>query len=605
MGAWETVRGELAVATDREFERRAAPILKLFQPDVVQTPARQHLDRAGIDFLVWSDDGPLKWVVQCKGFREQEGLGRSQLNQILRSIEKFRRSEWSCEEYVLLHNRTGENREAERIIQEELSRLRTENKAITTRLWDRQSFIRDARKRIRDLFIERMRDDANQLLHRQSGLFRFGGLYVPLVPVTESSLTIKRDKQARIDRLGDASVRQRVAQLVVSPKSDARWTLLTGHFGTGKTTTGLHATRSAGHDVIFVRGDDLIDVTGGYSTNAMLGRITDAMNLFDDFDDETRDFLQRIAGRSMAELLRSKEGSHFTLFVDALDESRSYATPEGVWKLINQVADLKCPVVFTTRREHFDSTFRNLDKALRADELPARGGSTRNGRLFDLELWADEEVGQFIAEAIKIASPDEAPHLARFSDGLQSGLVQLLYGDLPKNPLFLQMILEEAASGQIEKRNRAQLIRNWIERKIQRDLDAVNRIKPTQVVDVGTFIEGMMAIQRRVARRMAISEMDTWRLLEEIDSDVVEAEARSQFREANVDVSAVLLCSTLSAVAPRRRGTMPVKFLLRVCQEFFLASEIFHKCENLDGWPEEVVGLCKELSEIGETDMSF
>lgn len=603
MGAWETVRGELAVASEREFERRVAPILKLFRSDVVQTPARQHLDRAGIDFVVWSDEGPFPWVVQCKGFKEQNGLGPSQLRQILKSIEKFRKSKWSCDEYVLLHNRTGENREAERTILENLARLQDEKKAAATRLWDRQTFIRDARGRIRDILVERMREDAARRLHKQEGLFRFGSIYLPYVPTTERSLIVRRNEQMRMERVGGARVRRRVAGLVLSPMTKGRWTLLTGHFGTGKTTTGLNAAKSSGHHVIYVRGDDLIDVTGGVGTNAMLGRVIHALGMFDDYDDETRDFVHRIAGRSMAQLLNSDEGSTFTLFVDALDESRSYGTPEGVWKLINQIADLSCPVVITTRREHFDSTFRNFDKALRSDDLPMQGGSTRNGRLFDLELWTDKEVAELITAAGKTASVNEATHLVRFINALRSGLAQQLYGDLPKNPLFLQMILEEAALGRIEKRNRAQLIRNWMERKIERDLNAIDRAKPTEVVDVGAFVEGMMTLQERVARRMTVWEDGEWRLLEEITSDVVEAEARNLFRESNVDISTILGCSVLSAAAPRRRGTMPVKFLLRVCQEFFLATELRHSGEKPENWPEEVVKFYYELVEANENDV--
>lgn len=599
MGTWETFRGELAVASGREFERRAAPVLKLFRSDVVQTPEMQHLDRSGIDFIVWSDSGLLPWVVQCKGFKEREDIGPSQVEQILESIEKFRQSEWSCEEYVLLHNRTGENRDAERTIQESLARLREEGKAAVTRLWDRMAFIRDARMRLRDIFIERMREDADRLLRKQEGLFRFGSVYVPDVPVTEKNLLIKRNEPVRMEHVGDACARRRVAELVLGK---ARWTLLTGHFGTGKTTAGLHAARSAGHDVIYVRGDDLIDRTGGYGTNIMLSRVVDSLGLFDDYDDETRAFLGRIAGRGMAELLRSKEGPTFALFVDALDESRSYSTPEGVWKLINQVVELKCPVILTTRREHFDSTFGNFNRALRSEDLPTRGGPRRDGRLFDLDLWTEKEVKELVIGAIKIAEADEVVNLKRLFNVLQNDEGRRLYGDLPTHPLFLQMILEEAAAGRIEKRNPAQLIRDWMERKIERDLEAEDRAKPTEAVDAGTFVERMMMLQERVARRMTVFEDGVGRLIEQVGSDVIEGEAQELFLEQNVDISTILTCSVLSALTPRRRGVMPVKFLLRVCQEFFLAAQLRRAGETPDHWPEEVAQFWDELGRPDKGD---
>lgn len=596
MGAWETVRGELAVASAKEFERRVAPILRLFRSDIVQAPEMQHLDRAGIDFVVWSDEGPLPWVVQCKGFKEQE-LSSSQVKQILKSVEKFRQSEWTCENYAILHNRDSKNREAVRVIEKSLTQLREEGKAAVTLLWDRQSFISDARKRLRDIFVERMREDAARLLAKQERLFRFGSVYVPDVPVTEKRLIIKRDQEVRMERVGTAGARHRIADLVLSTQGKARWTLLTGHFGTGKTTTGLHAARSAGHDVIYVRGDDLIDKMGGFGTNILLGRIVDGLGLFDDYDDETRAFLDRIAGRSMAELLRSSESTTFALFIDALDESRTYSTPDGVLRLINQVVELKCPVILTTRREHYDSTFRNFDAALRSEHLPVRGGPSRDGRLLDLDLWKDKEISELMTRAVEAAHPDEAANLKRLSEALRTGEARQLYGDLPTHPLFLQMILEEAASGRIEKRNRAQLIQDWMERKIERDLRATDRAKPVKVVEVSAFIEGMMRIHERVARQMVAFENGAWRLVEQIGSDVIEDEARKVFRQQTMDISTILTCSVLSAVTPRRRGVMPVKFLLRVCQEFFVAAELRRSGEAVGNWPPEVTRFWEELGD--------
>jgi hypothetical protein len=74
MGAWETLRGELAAATSREFERRVLPVMRLFHGEIIQAPELAGLDRAGIDLLAWTDIQPFPWVVQCKGFKEFEEL---------------------------------------------------------------------------------------------------------------------------------------------------------------------------------------------------------------------------------------------------------------------------------------------------------------------------------------------------------------------------------------------------------------------------------------------------------------------------------------------------------------------------------------------------
>jgi hypothetical protein len=43
--------------------------------------------------------------------------------------------------------------------------------------------------------------------------------------------------------------------------------------------------------------------------------------------------------------------------IDGLDENRLYGRAEGIRQLSNELAEVGCPVILTTRREHLDSTF--------------------------------------------------------------------------------------------------------------------------------------------------------------------------------------------------------------------------------------------------------
>jgi hypothetical protein len=74
MGTWETSRGELRVASDREFEQRALPLLHVFHPGMIHPSPVQHLDRS---VSTWSfghwrhgsigcrPRGPLRRVADC------------------------------------------------------------------------------------------------------------------------------------------------------------------------------------------------------------------------------------------------------------------------------------------------------------------------------------------------------------------------------------------------------------------------------------------------------------------------------------------------------------------------------------------------------------
>ena len=105
-GAWRKWSGILATATERDFERKVLPFLRLFWQFLQQLPARGPWDAKGIDLLVWADSGPFPCGVQCKGFQVQE-LGDDQIRQVIKSIKAFRESDAVCDTYLLIHNRDG------------------------------------------------------------------------------------------------------------------------------------------------------------------------------------------------------------------------------------------------------------------------------------------------------------------------------------------------------------------------------------------------------------------------------------------------------------------------------------------------------------------
>jgi hypothetical protein len=557
---------------------------------MIQPTEMKTLDRAGIDLLVWSDDFKFPWAVQCKGFKEVD-LGESQIKQILASIRKFANSPYSCDHYVLLHNRTSQNREATKLIRESLAHLLQSGKASTVHLWDRQKFIVEVQSRLRGLILERMQSDAISALQQHEAIFRFGSVYIPIVPVSEKRVVMRRGERMRLEDTGGPIDLTPISQRIIAPVG-ARWTMLTGPFGTGKTTTVLHAAQMAGHQIIYVRAEAMTDRGPGIGTNAMLGRSADAMRLFDDYDDQTRVMAERLAGQTLAAILRGRDAS-FVLVIDGLDENRKYGKPNGLMQLTNDLAELTCPIILTTRREHFDSVRSNFERAF--EDLSIKTGAKRDGRLLDLGIWTDREIEKFIAQAIGHANPQEARHLRLLADGIKSGELYRLYGDLPAHPLFLQMILEDAARGQIAKRNRAELVRDWMEQKIRRDLRGC-RETPAEVVDVDTFVAQMMELHEKIASAMIEFQDGAWSLTEEIGSDVVVENARRILGTTNIDISTILGCSVLSAVSPRTRGLMPIKFLLRVCQEFFLSLSLHNAGEQPDGYPAPVVGFWTDLA---------
>jgi hypothetical protein len=590
MGVWETTRGELATASDREFERRVLPLLHVFHPGMIQPPQLQHLDRSGIDLVVWSDGPKFPWVVQCKGFKEKE-IGPSQMGQMLLSIEKFRKSRYSCERYVLLHNRTSQNSEARSEVEAALLRLVEEGRATEAWLWDRQTFIKNVKERLAASVLSRISEDAALYASMQSSLFLYGSAYVPCVPVSSRILTIDRGALGRLEEGKKVGSGDSIVGLLMSP-AVSRWTLLTGPFGTGKTTAVLRVTRELGRDAIYVRAEDMSDSGGGIGTNLLLARIVTAAHLFNDLEDASRPIVDRLAGETLARILRSQD-TNLTLIIDGLDENRIYYRLDGIRRLTNELAELSCPVILTTRQEHFDAMFSNFEKSF--VDMSRKGGLGRIGRIFNFDKWSDGEVKQLLAGAREMSTPAQSENLAQFAAALENGRADRLYGDLLRHPLFLQMILEEAAEGRIGRRSRAELVRDWIERKIQRDID-VDRPTPVEVADLGTFVEAVMVLHERLANIMTVAGDDgTYSLAEQIASIDVERVASDVFQRGRIDIAEVLGCSLLTPVSHRVRGAMQLRFCLRVCHEFFLAAHLHRSRTVPDGYPDIVSELWAEL----------
>ena len=591
MGVWETLSGELAASSDREFERRSLPILRFFDPNFIQPPMLQGLDRAGIDLMVWADGHSFPWGAQCKGFKEKDELGDSQVRQAIRSIEKFRTSPFHCDRYLLIHNRTAKNQEATHVIKEALAQLVNEGKAAKADIWDRRLFLSQAKHQLRSLIVSRINEDADRLLREQEELFRFGAVYTPHVPVTALRAAFSAGRLQSVERTELESRSQSIAQIISSP-SQARWTLLTGNFGSGKTTTSLHATRTGSRNLIYVRAEAIPDQRGGVGTNHLLGRVIEAMLLFSDLPDETRLLAEHLTGRTLAELLRA-EDTTFVLVIDGLDESRTYSRFDGMHRLTNELAELNCSIVLTTRLEHFYSTFSNFEDSF--GEISRKGGSRRDGRIYELQPWKQPQIVGYLSEVIKVANETEKRNIEKAAKNLIDNVDNGWLRDLPSHPLFLQMIVEEASLGNIRSRNRADLILGWIRRKIIRDI-RTGRRTPVDVTDAETFVRAMIDLHIAVAEYMVITEGKVRYLVEHIDSDVVVKTACAIFNRNDVEISAILGCSLLTPVAPRRWDKMSIRFTLRVCQEFFVALGLVQKKQPVTGYPDTVGELAEEIA---------
>lgn len=561
---WRRIRGQLRVTNGDEFERIALHYLRVIWPSMIQAPRLQRLDRFGVDLCEPGSDTHFHVVVQAKGFKVDEQLLESQVrDQILPSIQKYHDSPLTCDEYIILHNRDGANRQLANDITSALDQLIQNGKAKSARLWDLFAFVKEVRnhidRRIREKLLERSRG----ILRQQEGFFHFGNLYVPDVPLNQT--TWKPESPLLQDLDGRTFVETHAARLIASPRK-VRYAILIGAFGIGKTTTVLRAADSKGLLIVYVPAHTIRREHGGQGTNYLLRNLNDELDLLDDLPADTSEVLGDVMGAVLGRVFR-QPNDRFVLVIDGLDEHSFYGTPHGLRWLTNELAELRCPIVLTSRREHFLSLIGNYELA--TQYLSRKGGADRIVDILQLGAWSAVQARVLLEQAIKVThQEDRAASIRQLLERLTSE-TSTLSARLLSHPLFLQLTLDLIVDGEqwlIDDEDR--LMELWVRRKIQRDL-TVPRLDQNIFLDAEYYTESMMLSMGRIASEMQTANGEEATPAETINAERVVAIVHEALSMLELDVSTILTTSLLIPASRRRGRVLDVKFFHRAFQEFF------------------------------------
>ncbi len=585
---WTKLSYSLAVATELDFQKKVIPVLRLCWPSLVQTPNRKTWDEKGIDLLVWEDQGPFPCCVQCKGFHVQN-LSHDQVRQAEESIDKFLASDVTCDTYLLVHNRDGRHGKFNTRIRQRLDQVVSMGKAREAHLLDRQTLLNRAFNCMKTTLDAKLHKYSEELLRYFQSLFRYGNYYVPTVPVAERRLVFKRGEPCSVKKIHEVESLE-VGKLLLSA-SETRWTLLAGMFGSGKSTAVLHAATSSDQAVIFVRCATLPVSPLMTSTNMLLEEIVKSLDFFK--ESEYRDLLCELAGPTLATLLRNPN-SPYALILDGLDENRVYSNLSGLQLLSNQLAELACSIVLTTRTEHLSSMFGDFSSAFY--EFSTKNSPGRDARLLELGLWEKEQVIQLVSQAESKTRGVGKRRLQEFLDLVKESRYEALYGQLPFSPLFLQFILEDVVEHGVRKVDRSLLIRSWVERKIRRDRASAERISPERSIDMEDFVARMIRLMENIAGSMISTTEKAYNLTESISSDIIAEKASQLFSVPSDLVLPVLLNSVLVPVSTRRGSRLDVTFAFKVIQECFLGAYLARQNLSDNGYPDAVKSFYSEIA---------
>lgn len=588
MKAWMQLSGELASATGRNFERLVLPLLQLSWPTLFRPPDRDELDKAGIDLAADFNGFRLGCVVQCKGFYAADSLTRDHLAQIRGSIDSFLQSRFTTDEYVLLHNRDSRDQEVGELVKTELARLTKAGKAKTARLWDRHEFIHDLKRKVRGHVIQEMGIRSSEHLQKMSQLFHFGNVYLPRIPVSEQELVFRRGEVPKLLPAKPPEVQELF--MMISDPSNARWTLLTGIYGAGKSTAVLHAVGRGNRMIIYARCSDLHFRDGGVGTNLLMETILESFGLFSEWESEHRAKLLRLSGTMLRAALEN-ELTEASLILDGLDENRIFATPHGMMTLSSLLAELRCSILLTTREEHFRATFANFDTLVANHST--KGGGGRHARVLRLEPWGDGQVIEFLSEVLK-RHGGGGGSVGKLIDSLRAGEVAPNQVELLRHPFFLQMIAELAAEGEEVGHTRASVLSRWTRFKIARDLEA-DRPLPSETHDREEYTQKITRAMQEISRQMVEPVAGGFLLTETIPANLALKTVEVAFGNVSQTLATITSASLLTPTLPSETGQRSLKFSHRAFQEYFLARHLVESKQPADAYPPEVQDLHSQL----------
>ncbi len=434
------------------------------------------------------------------------------------------------------------------------------HKAKRVLLWDRSAFIKVVRIRLHDIIRVKLHERATEVSKEHQNLFHFGHLYVDQVPLAQShwqpGSAIQNDHSAVPFHVQD------ISSLIASHRQ-VRYTLLTGTFGIGKTSAVLQAARRQDAQIIHVAAHQIEISHGSGGTNHLMTHIAASLDLLDDFSPDTSEILRNVCGAALANALKQQAENPFVLVVDGLDEHSFYGTSQGLQWLSNQLAELRCPIILTTRREHFFTLFGNYGLAL--DNLSRKGGASRVIELWELGAWDVKQALQLL-DLAKGCRPHLSVQIDALAHSLQDSNTYLASA-LLAHPLFMQMVLDLIVDGQLwETRNADDIIDMWIRQKILRDLRSP-RLTIGSEMDVLAYVDTMMQIMQEAALRMAQHEDGT------LDEKEL-AKILSSYPELDGCSTAQLMATSLLIPVGRRRNSgLRIKFFHRQILEFFVQKE--------------------------------
>jgi hypothetical protein len=489
----KSLRRELEIRSGHEFQSAFSILLADLIDGAVESKRLGHYDQKGVDaFVLTSDDQSMRTIIQCKGF-EVLDFGRDQQRQCRQEIAKFAKKGPIADEYWLAINRPIKDQVLRKELLQDLAGLVNLGKVKSAELLDQAAMLR----KLDEFAAARLFSWAEAKRKEQFEFYRTRMEFVrhiDSVPFNKTEINPTVFALEKVD-----SFFRKLSNTQAGKHRHAPKFLVSSEFGFGKTTTLQTLAQrwiDSGRHLIFAPAALL----GHRAFTNAAGLAESLLQLImpEDADFGELALLEfRIILKDILE--RSKD---WLVLIDGLDENANAFRANSLATLWGSIADLGIPAVLSAREELVELRHAEFHRNARLKVGPA----FERIRLND---WNDTLILEFV-DSYAAAQGGNIPLGYRaFRDVVASKRYSEIYGDIPKRPLFLGMLAQDAWKGKEPERYLHRLYGTYFRAKFDYDRHSLAaggaQNRPSAIVDAfghDQAREAMIQVMQEAADQM-------------------------------------------------------------------------------------------------------
>lgn len=412
--------------------------------------------------------------------------------------------------------------------------------------------------------------DANQRFFEEFQERMEQQFYFPEVPFNESKNRLKSNPTRFLDEVLKIQFAE-MAELLYALRQEGRQTatqpsrqkcFIVSEFGFGKTTLLLHyAQHLKTQNIIPIYIPmSLLDNTAFKSVSDLirniLGLITGTRV------DAEKEYFDKLRIRVFKEMMKIR--TDIVLLFDGLDEHTEPYKSEGLQQIAYTLKDFKPPCVFSVRKEFWDARRERFEDAFISKRRPFEK--------IELLEWTDDAILEYLKQYAE--RTQTTVQLSKFIELVAGNNYEQYYGDIPKRPLFLEMLVRDVLSGEVVNRNLSQLYESYFLEKFKLGRETFYKKRtgrPLPVQDAGAevVVGKMLRVMERAAAEM-LSNDEEGNI--EFLNQVVVSRIERFLKESDIqDDLAFFLHSVLIPFDNHSFAGLKVKFAHKSFQEYFVA----------------------------------